>query len=314
MATGKKSGRKGKPSGGGRPPYLALAVVVAIIVVAILLLERTRSTRPVQEPRPHPPVASTEAPAPPPAEPAAPAAPAVVAPSKTPMPRHAAPLKGHGSLAIIVDDMGANMQEAMELLSIDLPITFSVIPSLAKAAAVAEAAHGAGEEVMVHMPMEPQGYPKQRLEKIGLLVSMDEEEIERRVNGYFAFVPHAVGANNHMGSRFTERLDKMAPVLKVLKEHGVFFVDSLTSPASVGYKTARAAGLKCGMRQVFLDNVQDVGAIRKQLAQAAAVATKRGAAIAICHPHPATIKALKEMMPELKEGGIQLVHASDLVS
>jgi len=223
-------------------------------------------------------------------------------------------VQGHGSLAIIVDDMGASSREVQEILSIHLPITFSVIPSLPRATAVAEAAYGAGEEVMVHMPMEPQGYPKQRMEKIGLLVSMDEDEIEKRVNSYFETVPHAVGANNHMGSRFTEQLDKMAPVVKVLKEHGVFFVDSMTSPKSVGYKTARAAGVKTASRQVFLDNVQDVAAIRKQLMQAVAIAGKRGSAIAICHPHPATIKALKEIMPELKAGGIVLVHASALVS
>jgi uncharacterized protein len=161
--------------------------------------------------------------------------------------------------------------------------------------------------------MEPQGYPKQPMEKIGLLVSMEDGEIEKRVNGYFGFVPFAAGANNHMGSRFTENAEKMEVVLKVLKGKGMFFVDSRTSPASAGYRTAHALGLKCGARQVFLDNVQDEAAIGKQLAQAAAIARKKGSAIAICHPHPSTIRALKAMMPKLAREGITFVHASRIV-
>ena len=232
----------------------------------------------------------------------------------TPPPPAAAHAKGAGRIAIIIDDMGSSMQELQALTAIGLPLTFSVIPSLAHAKGVAESAHRAGYEVMVHMPMEPEGYPKQRMESIGLLVSMEEPEIVARVNGYFASVPFAVGANNHMGSRFTQDAEKMAVVLKVLKGRGVFFVDSRTSPASVGYRTARALGVKCGARQVFLDNVQDEGAIGRQLAQVAAVARKSGQAIAICHPHPATIRALKAVMPELSKSGITFVRASTLTS
>jgi polysaccharide deacetylase 2 family uncharacterized protein YibQ len=91
-------------------------------------------------------------------------------------------------------------------------------------------------------------------------------------------------------------------------------VDSKTSPKSAGYEMARALGLKCASRQVFLDNVQDEALIGKQLAQAVAVARKNGSAIAICHPHPATIRALKALMPQLAKEGITFVSASALVS
>ena len=210
--------------------------------------------------------------------------------------------------------MGSSLKEVNALLAMKLPLTFSVIPSLAHAREVAEAAHGAGAEVMIHMPMEPEGYPRQPMEKIGLLVAMADPEIVQRVNGYFRAVPFAVGANNHMGSRFTQSAEKMEVVLKVLQEKGMFFVDSKTSPASVGYQRARALGLKCAARQVFLDNVQDEALIGKQLDQVAAIARKRGSAIAICHPHPATIRALQAMMPQLAKDGITFVHASALTN
>ncbi|GFO57095.1 hypothetical protein GMSM_41020 [Geomonas sp. Red276] len=244
------------------------------------------------------------------------ATPAAHAPSPAHREQPVAPIRhpgGPGRLAIIIDDMGASPRDLQALLSIGLPLTFSVIPSLAHARDVADAAHSAGAEVMIHMPMEPEGYPQQPLEKIGLLLSMSDGEVEQRARSYFGMVPHATGANNHMGSRFTQDAGKMEVVLKVLKEKGFFFVDSKTSPASVGSRVARRMGVRTGDREVFLDNVQSVPAIRSQLEKAAAIAGKRGEAIAICHPHPATIQTLKAALPELAASGITFVHASALV-
>jgi len=219
----------------------------------------------------------------------------------------------HGKLAIIVDDMGSSMKDAERLLAIDIPLTFSVIPGLANSRKVANAAHARGRGVMIHMPMEPQGYPGQRLESNGLLVSQGEGEITARVEAYLKDVPHATGANNHMGSGFTEHEDKMQPVLEVLKKNGLYFVDSKTSSRSVGYPMAVRMGIQAGTRNVFLDNDQNVAKVKEQLAQAATLAAKRGGVIAICHPHAGTIQALEEMMPKLHKEGITFVTAAQIV-
>lgn len=314
MARKGRAVNRRKPSPGGKKPLIALLLIAILIALSLFLLERFRPKAP---PAPKPAVETgsvqhlplPDRPAPVQQKISSAAAPA-------PKPQTAVPTfpKGPGRIAIIVDDMGSSMNELQTLLSIKLPITYAIIPSLQHAKRVAEGAHGAGAQVIVHMPMEPEGYPQQKLESIGVLVAMDDAEIEKRVNGYFRSVPHAVGANNHMGSRFTQHADKMEVVLKVLKEKGVFFVDSRTSPTSVGYKVAKSMGLRAGTRQVFLDNVQDEAAIGKQLAEAAAIARKKGAAIAICHPHPATLRALKAYLPELARSGITFVYASELTS
>jgi polysaccharide deacetylase 2 family uncharacterized protein YibQ len=166
---------------------------------------------------------------------------------------------------------------------------------------------------MVHLPMEPQGYPKQRLESNGLLVSHGEDEISARTLDLLNAVPYAKGANNHMGSRFTEQEEKMLPVLKVLKGRGQFFIDSRTTPRSTGFAVAERLGVKTAARNVFLDNQQDVAAIKKQLYSAAEMSRRKGGVIAICHPHAATIAALKEGMPELQRAGITFVSAGELV-
>ena len=228
--------------------------------------------------------------------------------SKRHPPRHLS-----GTLAIIVDDMGSSLNEARELLSINIPITFAIIPGLAKVKSVADAADSAGREVMVHLPMESQEYPKRRLEANGLLVSHSEDEITARTIELLNAVPHAKGANNHMGSRFTEQEEKLLPVLKVLKGRGLFFIDSLTTPRSKGSAIAESLGVKTAARNVFLDNQQDVAAIKKQLYSAAEMSRRKGGVIAICHPHSATIAALKESMPELQRAGITFVSAGELV-
>jgi polysaccharide deacetylase 2 family uncharacterized protein YibQ len=223
------------------------------------------------------------------------------------------PLLKAGSLAIVIDDMGASLQELNSLTSLNVPLTFSVIPQLPHATEVATTAHGKGYEVIVHLPMEPKGYPQRRLEQNGLLLRLSDEEIDRQVRRYLDLVPYAAGANNHMGSRFTEDSAKMLPVMQVLKQKRLYFLDSKTTPLSVGYSLAHELGMKSGFRNVFLDNVQEVGAIRTQLQQAAQIARKRGYAIAICHPHKTTIEALTRILPELKAEGITFVKLSQVV-
>jgi hypothetical protein len=234
----------------------------------------------------------------------------------SPIPRRkTGPSRSHlpGTLVVIVDDMGSSLNEARELLAINIPITFSLIPGLPKVKAVAELADSAGQAVMVHLPMEPLGYPERRLESNGLLVAQSEEEITARTVALLDAVPHAKGANNHMGSRFTEHEEKMLPVLKVLKGRDLFFIDSLTTPRSKGFALAGSLGVKTAVRNVFLDNHQDVAAIKKQLYAAAEMSRRKGGIIAICHPHSTTIKALREALPELRRAGITFVTAGDFV-
>lgn len=63
-------------------------------------------------------------------------------------------------IAIIIDDFGQNFGEREKaLLSLGYPLTFSVLPRLPYSKRAAEEAHSKGLEVMLHLPMEPHGYP-----------------------------------------------------------------------------------------------------------------------------------------------------------
>jgi polysaccharide deacetylase 2 family uncharacterized protein YibQ len=316
LAKRRKNIAKNRKTPQGKRPLVTLLVVAVLILSAFFILEKVKR-RGVPPPAVERPVVTERHKMPERKErPAAvepveqqPYTTAIPLPPKRPRKRAIGP----GSVAIIIDDMGSSVREADELMAINLPLTFSLIPGLPRVKAVAETAHARGYQLMIHIPMEPKGYPRQRMEGYGLLLSQSDGEIRKRMDGFLREVPFAKGANNHMGSRFTEEREKMATVLGILKEKGLFFIDSKTSPRSVGNTLAREMGMENAARNVFLDNVQDVEAIREQLEQLAAMARRRGAAIGICHPHRATIQALATAMPELQKSGITFVYAADLV-
>ncbi len=57
----------------------------------------------------------------------------------------------------------------------------------------------------------------------------------------------------------------------------------------------------------------EVNAVRKQLKLALRGAREKGEAVAIGHPHPATLQALSEVLPQAETQGVHLVFASKLV-
>jgi len=323
---------KRKNQGGSR--YAALAFVVLILLaIGGYLLVRFGGQQPVA---PAPPktvpaeqqVKKRPQPVPVPVQPRISSAatsrpPPTVAPKKYPevtapqLPAPLAPLGTSGSkaarLAILIDDMGSSMTEARSLASIGVPLTFSIIPGLRSYHEVAAFASNKGLETMLHIPMQSKGWPERRLEANGLLVAMPESELQSRMEKFMADIPTAVGANNHMGSEFTEHDDKMRAVITALKGEGLFFVDSVTSPQTSGMRVAQQLGVKTARRSVFLDNEQNEAYITGQINQAVRLARKQGSVIAICHPHPATIATLAKVLPALKSQGIVLVSVSQLV-
>lgn len=218
-----------------------------------------------------------------------------------------------GRVAIIMDDLGRDLTSARELLAIDLGVTFAIIPQNEAAPQVAALAHARGREVMIHIPMEPRGYPRTNPGADALLLGQSNEDIRDLVESYRQRVPHAAGGNNHMGSRFTESREKMAVVLEELRKAGLFFVDSRTSNRSVAFETARELGVATARRDIFLDNVRSVSAIRGEIRRMARMAAKNGEALAICHPYPETFAALRAEADYLRSQGISVVPASRLL-
>jgi uncharacterized protein len=197
-------------------------------------------------------------------------------------------------VAIVIDDFGLTLDEARYFLDIDLPLTFSILPFLDHSINIARMAHNRGREVLLHLPMQPLGWPEVDAGPGVLLVSMDEAEIRARTKAAIKAVPFTIGVNNHMGSRFTEDQQRMSWVLQELKSRNLFFLDSLTNNRSVALAEAKKHGVPVGQRSIFLDNIPDIQAIQIQLKKLVARAGNNGAAIGVGHVYPITCQALKK--------------------
>ena len=213
-------------------------------------------------------------------------------------------------IALVIDDLGEERRIARELLEWDFPLTFSILPFTPYAKTIAREAHLKGKEVIVHVPMEPHGYPKVRPGEGALLEEMNEESLRQQLVKDIEAVPYIKGASNHMGSRLMEDPEKVKVILSELKQRRLFFLDSRTTPQTVGMNVAQNLGLKGVERSLFIDHSLDEEDIKQKIEKLISLSLSNGKAIGIGHPHPSTLKSLKEMIPKIKEKGIELVPLS----
>ena len=216
-------------------------------------------------------------------------------------------------VAIVIDDLGGENKIFQELLRWDLPLTFSVLPFTPHAKTLALEAHRQGREIILHLPMEPHGYPDVRPGEGVLLQEMDEARLLRQLSKDIEAVPHIKGVSNHMGSRLMEDPEKVRIVFSELKRRGLFFLDSRTTPQTIGLRVAQSVGLRAMERSLFIDHSSDEEKIKEKLERLIQLSLSTGKAIGIGHPHPSTIKCLKEMIPKMQERGIDIVPLSTLM-
>ena len=215
-------------------------------------------------------------------------------------------------LAILLDDLGSDRAAADEIFAMPYPLTISVLPEHAHSVEIAKEAERRGYQVMLHLPMQSVG--KEQAEPQELHSGMPAAQVSTLVDQFLAELPGVTGVNNHQGSQATSDTALMQELMPVLRERGLFYVDSRTTAATVAYDAARQDGVPAAFRNVpFLDDVENKAAIEKQIELALRGAREKGEAIAIGHPHPATLVALREMLPKAQAQGVTLVFVSDLV-
>lgn len=231
--------------------------------------------------------------------------PDVTAPEKPRKPLH----KALPKVAIVIDDLGPNRQMAREVLKLKGPLTLSILPQQSYSAWIAEEGNRLGRDIMIHIPMEAER--PLRLGKGGLYTWMTGREISKTIEEDIRSVPYIKGANNHMGSAFTQDERVMNTVISELKKRGLFFLDSMTTLESVGLRLAKAHGLKASRRDIFLDNSNDPEDIEVQWNRLIKEAKRRGHAIALGHPRKNTIEFLQKALLNNKE--VAFVPVSQLI-
>ncbi|MFA7592568.1 MAG: divergent polysaccharide deacetylase family protein [Thiohalobacteraceae bacterium] len=213
-------------------------------------------------------------------------------------------------IAIIIDDMGTRLDAGRRVIGLPGPVTCAFLPYAPHTAALARQAHRRDKEVMLHLPMAT--VEDRPLDQGGLTLDMTEEELHATLAADLARVPYAVGVNNHMGSLLTRHPGHMLWLMRALqRREGMFFVDSRTTRHTVAQLLAYENAIPSVSRDVFLDAEPTPEGVRREFQRLLGLARRNGSALAIGHPHAATLELLEQELPRLE--GVRLVPISRLV-
>ena len=215
-------------------------------------------------------------------------------------------------VAVMIDDLGEHLDEARRVTALPGPVACAILPHTTHAVTIANLAHAAGKEVLLHLPMESVG--DMPLGAGGITLDMDEAEIKQTVQADLASIPFLVGVNNHEGSLMTQHPGDLAWIMQALRSAGpYFYVDSYTTADSVAYEVAREQGVAAARRNVFLDDENTAESVHAQWQRLLKLAHLHGFALAIGHPRSATLALLEQELPLLQAEGVTLVPVSRIV-
>lgn len=214
------------------------------------------------------------------------------------------------TIAIIIDDVGHARHEARRLIALDAPLTLAFLPFLPNTATLAREAHAAGKEIMLHLPM--QNSRGLDIGPGGLEMGMPRPQMVAAIRRALGEIPFVRGINNHMGSALTQLREPMSWTMAELSRYPLYFVDSRTTPLTVAQQVAQEHRVPNLARDVFLDHVISREAIHEQFQRLLKIARAKGTAIAIGHPHEATVSYLEDALPRLDEQGIAVATVSAL--
>ena len=217
-------------------------------------------------------------------------------------------------IAFIIDDIGVYNIGAYELKQLGIPITASILPDSPHAMEEAKWLSKYKLRSLIHLPMQPKKdlntYPDHNK-----VVTMDSSlpEIKQLIKRARKVVPNADGINNHQGSLVTSDRNMMKKVLSVIKDEGMYFIDSKTDFDSLGWKTAIEMGVKTAVRNVFLDHTRSYEHSIFQIKRLVEIAKRTGKGIAIGHPFDTTFAAITDSLDFIKSNGVKVVFVKELL-
>ncbi len=217
-------------------------------------------------------------------------------------------------IAIIIDDLGYELDAGQRAVNLPGPVACAVLPSTPRARELARAAHAAGKEVLLHLPLQSE-IDDMDEEPGSIRLDTTRKEFARIFAESFDSVPFAIGVNSHRGSLLTQHPGHMGWLMEEISVRGnLLFVDSYTTHRSVALRLARENGIPSVRRDVFLDDDRDDKSIAREFDRLKRLAKARGLAIGIGHPHLETLAFLERELPGLGDQGFELVSVSEYVA
>jgi len=217
-------------------------------------------------------------------------------------------------IAFIIDDIGAYNIGAYELKKLGIPITASVLPDSPHAMEESKWLSKYNLNSLIHLPMQPKKDLNNSPDHHNVItITSTVQEIKELVKRARSIVPNAAGVNNHQGSLITSDRNLMRKVLSVIKDEGMYFIDSKTDFDSLAWQTARDMNVKTAVRDVFLDHTRSYEHSMFQIRRLVEIAKRSGKGIAIGHPFDTTFAAITDSLDFIRSSGVKIVLVNELI-
>jgi len=167
-------------------------------------------------------------------------------------------------------------------------------------------------EILIQVPLEPEGYPDTNPGPHTLLTSLSIDENLEHLDWLLDRFSGITGVTNYLGSKFASSPGAFAPVLMELKARDLLYIDDSKAANATTRQLAQQISLAYSVADVLIDAKRTPEAIRQKLSTLEARAKQDGAAIAIGHAHGATLAALEDWMGTLNDKGLALVPVTEL--
>ncbi|MDD3536426.1 MAG: divergent polysaccharide deacetylase family protein [Candidatus Cloacimonetes bacterium] len=216
-------------------------------------------------------------------------------------------------ISIVIDDFGPIGGKLLDgFLALDTSICFAIMPGETNSVITMQRAAAQGRETLIHVPMEPIGYPRVNPGKNAILVQQNETQVEKLLSSFINELPLTMGINNHMGSLATSEPELMQTVMQILKKHNKAFLDSRTTNVSIAYQSAQKAHIKAYRNDLFLDSPNiSQSTMDARLNDIMQLSASKKHVIAITHCHSLEkLQYLKNLINRLQKAGFTLVPLS----
>ncbi len=230
-------------------------------------------------------------------------------------------------IAIVLDDVGVKTPLNNVLLAIPYKLNIAIIPGLNDSKTLLkEYLLRPNFEMLLHMPMDKVSHSDNQESreyaytgKYPYIITTAQHKNQMiktldkafsSVDGYGALK----GINNHYGSSVTASANMMLVISKWAKSHGMYVLDSLSTPHSIAYEVAKKRKIKAIYNEIFLDNINSEEYILGQLSKAQRLAERNGHVVAIANANSElTLKVLITEMPRIISENFEFVFVSELI-
>ncbi len=218
---------------------------------------------------------------------------------------------GKPKIAIVLSGMGINAKLTNKAIR-ELPgqITFAFAPYGRGLQSTINKARARGHEILLHLPMEPFGYPGVNPGPKTLIASAETGQNLKKLQWLMSRFSGYSGVTNYMGAKFTSDGGALLPVFSQIKQRGLVYFDDGSNTSSLTNSIAQAVNLSTRTTDVVIDTDQSTASIERALQKLEDTARRKGVAIGFGTGLSITIDAVENWSRSLAGRGMVLVPLS----